>query len=153
VTTMNNFVVFTNNPAAAEFFDVKFPDNELRWFASPAMEVLTASKTAVRQGAVLLSNPLAGVRSEPSFFPLSPAPRASVLPTKAGAISPFLTLLVSEPSETVDFLSVKNIDAAISFYKKNARLRFMSYKEDALKSFQVSDLEAVAVVLTSLLGV
>ena len=150
MTAMNKFVVFTNSPAAAEFFDAKFPGNDLRWFASPAMEVLTAAKTAVRQGAVLLSNPLAGVRAEPSFFSRSPAPKASILPTRAGVISPFLTLLVSEPSETVDFLSVKNIDAAISFYKKNARLRFMSHKEDALKNFQVMDLEAVAVVLASL---
>jgi len=59
-------------------------------------------------------------------------------------------MLVSEPNETVDFLSVKNVDAAISFYKKNARMRFMSHKEDALKSFQISDLEAVAAILASL---
>ena len=153
---MDNYTLFTNNSIVAEFFENKGLPIETKWIAAPAIEVLSAAKSAARQGAVVLSNPLAGVRSaQPPLFSqsnLPPTPgRGST--QKISSINPYLTVLASPKMETVDFNSVQRLDEALGLYKKNARLRFLAHNDDAIKAFQTSDLEMIVATLTHLANI
>jgi len=139
---MDNFTLFTNNSIVAEFFTNKEMPIEVKWIAAPTMEVLIAAKNAAKQGAVILSNPLQGVRtSQPIFSPSAKPPPPGRQASNISSINPYLTVLTSPPGDTVDFGSVKRIDEALSLYKKNARLRFLSHNDEAIKTFQAVDLE------------
>ena len=86
-----------------------------------------AARAAIRQGASLISDPLAGVRS--------PGPKS---PPKA--FNPYVSIVVSQPLEAVDFQSVKRIDEALAVYRKNAKLRFYPHSDDAILAFQELDM-------------
>ena len=154
---MESYTIFTNNSVVAEYFnETPFPI-EVKWIAAPAIEVLSAAKSAAHLGAVILSNPMSGVRtSQPLFGPASfekPPPsggggRSS--PPKIRSINPYLTVLAGESRGTVDFVSVKNIDEALTLYKKNARLRFAAHNDDTIKKFQAADLEILLATITAL---
>lgn len=146
------YTVFTNNNAVAEFFKQK---KELpctvRWVSAPAMEVLSAARVLVRQGAVLASNPMVGVN-----LPAKPTPqkssRPALFPTKnAPAIfNPYLTIITSQPAEILDFQSLKQVDEALTVYKKNAKLRFIAHSDDAIAHFQMVDMRCFLQALSDL---
>jgi hypothetical protein len=150
----NLYTIFTNNSLVAEYFsDFELPF-EVKWVAAPAMDVLAAAKSAAHLGAVILSNPMSGVRTtQPLFGPASfdkPSSSRSSTPPKIRSINPYLTVLAGPSRGTVDFVSVKNIDEALTLYKKNARLRFVAHNDDTIKNFQAVDLEVVLATITAL---
>ncbi|MCL2841116.1 MAG: hypothetical protein FWE05_10140 [Defluviitaleaceae bacterium] len=150
---MDNYIVYTNNSIVAEFLNHKGLPIEVKWVASSATEVLSAAKSAIRQGAIVISNPLAGVRNaeSPVFSsPLTPPPPNRNIPQSVSSINPYLSILVSPQLDTVDFSSVKRIDDAMTIYKKNARLRFLAHNDDVIKAFQTSDLEIIVATLAHL---
>lgn len=151
----SEYTIFTNNSFVAEFFEHKSFPVEIKWVAAPAMEVLAAAKSAAHLGAVILSNPMAGVRTSqqlfgPSGFEKPPSLGARSAPPKIRSINPYLSVLASPARGTVDFVSVKNIDEALTLYKKNARLRFLSHNDDTIKAFQATDLEMLISTITAL---
>ncbi|MCL2225944.1 MAG: hypothetical protein FWB96_13330 [Defluviitaleaceae bacterium] len=151
---MDDYTVYTNNSVVAEYFAEKELPIEVKWVAAPAMEVLSAAKSAAHLGAVILSNPMSGVRtSQPLFGPASferPNSRASSAPPKIRSINPYLSVLAGPSRGTVDFVSVKNIDEALTLYKKNARLRFVGHNDDTIKAFQSLDLETLLATITAI---
>ncbi|MCL2386106.1 MAG: hypothetical protein FWC89_01015 [Defluviitaleaceae bacterium] len=144
------YTVYTNNSIVAEFFADKDMPVEVKWVASPAIDVLSAAKTAVRLGAVILSNPMSGVRTNQPLFGPSTFERPKNTETKIWSINPYLSVLSRSAHGTVDFISVKNIDEALALYKKNARLRFVSHNEDTIKAFQAVDLETLLATMTAI---
>ncbi|MCL1843779.1 MAG: hypothetical protein FWF79_08195 [Defluviitaleaceae bacterium] len=156
---MDNYTVYTNNSIVAEFFQQKEFPIEVKWVAAPAMDVLAAAKNAARLGAVVLSNPSAGVRTaapplfSPATFDKPPAsPTSASNPPKIRSINPYLSVLAGPSKGTVDFNSVKQLDEALSLYKKNARLRFVAHNDDTIKAFQAVDLEMLLNTLAMLDG-
>ena len=151
---MDNNTVYTNNSVIIEFFEHKGMTVDTKFFAAPAIEVLTSVKTAVNHGAVLLSNPLAGVRNTNPVFPSAKFSTSSRPNTqKVTAINPYISLLVSQANGTVDFQSARKLEEALTVYKKNARLRFMPHNDEAIKNFQLSDLELILFALSATSGV
>ncbi|MCL2578201.1 MAG: hypothetical protein FWE27_09170 [Defluviitaleaceae bacterium] len=151
---MDNYTIFTNNSIVAEYFSDKAP-TEVKWIASPAIDVLSAAKSAAHLGAVILSNPMSGVQSSqhlfgPSGFERPPVLGRSSSPPKIRSINPYLSILASPSLGTVDFISVKNIDEALTLYKKNARLRFAAHNDETIKKFQAADLETLLTTITAL---
>ena len=120
------YTIFTNNPIPQSHFAERM-DCEVKWQSSPAMEVLVTARAAIRQGASLVSDPLAGVRS---LSPNSP-PKA---------FNPYVSIIVTKPQEAVDFQSVKRIDEALAVYRKNAKLRFYPHSDEAIQTFQELDM-------------
>jgi hypothetical protein len=153
---MENYTIFTNNSIVAEFFEEKNFPVEIKWVAAPAMDVLAAAKSAAHLGAVILSNPMAGVRTTqplfgPSSFEKPPSVGGrSLTPPKIRSINPYLSVLAAPPQGMVDFVSVKNIDEALTLYKKNARLRFVAHNDDTIKAFQAVDLEVLISTMAAL---
>jgi len=148
------FTVYTNNSVVADFFENKGLPVEIKWIAAPAINVLEAAKTAARLGAVILSNPMAGVRTtQPLFGPSSfekPPSAGGRSQTSIRSINPYLSVLSTQGGGMVDFVSVKNLDEALQLYKKNARLRFVAHTDDTIKVFQSNDLEMLLATLTAL---
>lgn len=148
--------MFTNNHIVADFFDERQDGPiEVKWVAAPAIEVLAAAKTAASQGAFILSNPMQGVRTTqplfgPSSFERPPASGASKNPPTIRSINPYLSVLAAPACGMVDFISVKNIDEALTLYKKNARLRFIAHGDDTIKAFQAADMEMLLATMTAL---
>jgi hypothetical protein len=144
------YTVLTNNNVVAEFFKQK---KELgcavKWVSAPAMDVLTAARAAVRQGAVLVSNPMAGVNM-PAVRAPDNARRLSTVPRPA-IFNPYLTLLVTGTGETVDFQSLKGLNEALALYKKNARLRFIAHDDNAIQHFQMVDFQIALKTVSELL--
>jgi len=152
---MDNYTIFTNNSIVAEYFSEKSLPFEIKWVAAPAMDVLSAAKSAAHLGAVILSNPMAGVRSSQPLFGSPAFEKPSALgglssPPKIRSINPYLSVLAGPSRGTVDFVSVKNIDEALTLYKKNARLRFAAHNDDTIKRFQATDLEILLTTMTAL---
>jgi hypothetical protein len=154
---MDSLTVFTNNSVVAEFIEHKGLVIDVKWIAAPAMDVLAAAKTAAQLGAVVLSNPMSGVRTAQSLFgsssfekPPSVGAR-SLTPPKIRSINPYLSVLAAPSRGTVDFVSVKNVDEALTLYKKNARLRFIAHNDDTIKAFQAVDLESFIHTMASAL--
>ncbi|MCL1862552.1 MAG: hypothetical protein FWF78_03185 [Defluviitaleaceae bacterium] len=154
---MDKFTVFTNNSIVADFFQERAGGPiEIKWVAAPAIDVLSAAKTAAHQGAVILSNPMQGVRtSQPLFGPSSfdrntPPPPAGRSAPSVRSINPYLSVLAGPAQGMVDFVSVKNIDEALTLYKKNARLRFVSHGDDTIKAFQAADMEMLFATITAI---
>jgi hypothetical protein len=152
---MEFFTIFTNNSYVAEYFSEKELPFEVKWVAAPAMEVLAAAKSAAHLGAVVLSNPMSGVRTSqplfgPSGFDKPMSPGRSSAPPKIRSINPYLSVLAAPSRGMVDFVSVKNIDEALNLYKKNARLRFVAHNDDTIKAFQATDLEVLLATITAL---
>jgi len=146
------YIIFTNNSFVAEFFDEKRDmPGEIKWLNAPAMDVLSAAKSAAHGGTIILSNPMSGVRTGMMTFDISPAfggrPAA---PPKIRSINPYLSILAEPSRGTVDFASVRNLDEALTIYKKNARLRFISHNEDTVKQFQAADLESLLATMAAL---
>ena len=149
-------MIFTNNPILVEYlkgqpdeaFDVN--DFEIKWVGAPAMDVLTAVRAAIHQGAALVSSPLAGVRMNPPRRTDSRTGHRILPPSKPVAFNPYLSVAVSAQQESVDFQSVKRIDEALSVYRKNARLRFIAHNDDAVNQFQMADMNMLLSFLSSL---
>ncbi|MCL2187173.1 MAG: hypothetical protein FWC16_02765 [Defluviitaleaceae bacterium] len=144
------YTVYTNNNAVAEFFKQK-PELgcTVKWVSAPAMEVLSAARANIRKGAVLVTNPLIGIN-----LPAVQAQGKSLRTVpiqKQGVVNPYLTVLTTSPNDTVDFQSVKRIDEALSLYKKNAKLRFISHSDDTVQHFQMYDLRCMMQMLQELL--
>lgn len=150
--SLDNFTVFTNNAVAIEFFEHKEIVVDTKWFASTAIEVLKSVKTAVRNGSVLVGNPLSGVRNAASLFSsgTKPPPTGRTAAPKVSSINPYISLLITKEGSTVDFQSVKKLDEALDIYKKNARLRFVTHNDEAVKNFQILDLEGILLTLSGL---
>jgi len=151
------YTIFTNNNAVADFFKQHTElQCTVKWVTAPAMEVLTAARVAIRQGAVLLSNPMAGVNIPPTAVgggknqKINPFIQQKSRPT---VINPYLTILATPPGDTVDFQSVKRVDDALNIYKQNARLRFMAHDDDSIQHFQLVDLDFMLRTLSGLLGI
>ena len=147
---MENYTIVTNNSIVAEFFEKNtLSIVEIKWVATPAIDVIAAAKAAVHQGAVVLSNPLAGVRSAASniFLASNMPPPHGRAPSKVSSINPYLSVLLSPPNEALDFGSIQRLDEATKLFKKNARLRFLAYNDEAIKQFQAADLEIVVQTL------
>jgi hypothetical protein len=143
------YTIYTNNNVVAEFFGPKKELNcTIKWVAAPAIDVLTAARVLIRQGAVLMSNPLVGISSPPT----SPTRvRSLISPSKQVIVNPYLSVLTSEPFDTVNFHSIKGIDSALTAYKKNAKLRFIAHNDDAVKHFQLIDLRSIVQTLSAVL--
>ena len=107
--------------------------------SASAVEVLVAAKTAAREGAVLLSNPLCGMRTARPFVVSDSLPSVP----KITSINPYLSMLMNFHGDTVDFESIRSISEAIALYKKNARLRLMAHNDNTLQEFQVIDLHMI----------
>ena len=126
------YTIYTNNNAVAEFFK---QHHELpcvvKWVSAPAIDVLIAARTNIRKGATLISDAQTGIHI-PSKNPATAAHHV---------INPYLTVIITEMNDTIDFKSIKQIDNALSIYKKNAKTRFISHKDEALQHFQVNDLK------------
>jgi len=152
--------IFTNNSVLADYIkqQPEMTGYELVWMSAPAMEVLVAVRAAVRQGAVLVSNPLSGVRMSQSR-----ADKKTQGPKRGGftdkplsfggrpvAFNPYVSVLVTPPQDSVDFQSVKRIDEAVAVYKKNAGLRFSGRSDESIKQFQITDMDALMSVLTEI---
>ena len=133
---MREFIVFSNNPATANFYNHHHMNDNLRWVAANTMEVLSATKAAILKGAVLKSDPLSGFKMQTTIFSAKPT-----------IVNPLLSLAVIQKPGQVDFNSVKTIEAAMTEFKKNARLRFKSHNDDAMNNFQMMDLEILVKVL------
>ncbi|MDR0272132.1 MAG: hypothetical protein LBI27_02290 [Clostridiales bacterium] len=151
---MGKYTVYTNNSIVAEFFEQKNFAIEVKWISAPAIEVLSAAKTAAHLGAVILSNPMSGVKTStplfgPSGFERTPALSGGGRP-KIRSINPYLSVLAGESRDTVDFDSVRNIDEALTLYKQNARLRFIAHSDDTIKAYQATDLEVLISTITAL---
>jgi len=149
---MNNRI-FTNNPLVAEYISAQPKSAELIFMGIPASELLVAVRTAVREGAVLVSNPLSGVRMDQTRAEKKPlAPKRfgdKTIPFggKPVAFNPYVSVLVTSAREAVDFLSVKRIEEALTVYKKNAGLRFSGRSDESVKQFQMADMDAMVVTL------
>jgi hypothetical protein len=147
------YTAFTNNNVVAEFFKEK-PEIgcTVKWVSAPAMEVLTAARVAIRQGALLVSNPLVGINL-PVVQAHGKGVRALSPASKSAVVNPYLTLLTTEPDSTVDFRSLKRVDEALTLYKKNARLRFVAHSDEAVQHFQMIDLKCMLMALSELLKI
>ncbi|MCL1877873.1 MAG: hypothetical protein FWF80_03375 [Defluviitaleaceae bacterium] len=148
------FIVFTNNSVVADFFENKGLPLEIKWVSAPAIKVLEAAKSAAHLGSIIISNPMSGVRTtQPLFGPSSfekPPSAGNRTSTNIRSINPYLSVLTMPGGDTVDFVSVKNIDEALQLYKKNARLRFAAHTDDTIKAFQATDLEMLLATLTTI---
>ena len=132
------YVIITNNPMVSNYFTSHpHPKIQVKLQSSPAMEVLVAARATIRQGAALISNPLAGVRMR----------RAEPTPE---AFNPYVSMVVTAPGGAVDFQSIKRIDEAIAIYRKNARLRFLPHSDEAVMKFQEVDMSLLVSTLASL---
>ena len=141
---MDNCVIYTNNYAVAEYFEQKQLPTEIKWFNTPAIDVLAAAKTAAHLGSVVLSSPMSGVRSTIPMFGARidlQTPFKDSKSQKVRALNPCISILIGPAQSTVDFESVRSVDEALAIYKKNARLRFASHNDDMIKKFQFEDLE------------
>jgi len=146
MTTIEQITIFTNNPVVIDVLKKYGVTFDISWINASALEVISTAQSAVRKGALLLSNPLIGVRKQSANLPF-----IKTKPTnQASSINPYLTVITSEIRETIDLVSVKRLNEALEFFKKNARLRFVGHNEDAIKIFQKNDLEAVLAFLNQL---
>ena len=145
---MEKFTIVTNNSIVLEFYNKKELPVEIKWVATPATDVVSVARSAVHQGAVMLSNPLTGVRTaQPSsIFSQSNTPPAPgrAATSKITSINPYLSILLSPLQDVLDFSSSQRLDEALKLFKRNARLRIMAQSDDAIKAFQTSDLESIA---------
>jgi hypothetical protein len=143
--------VFTNNNVTADFFKLKKElECTVKWINAPAMDVLVAARVAIRKGAILASNPMIGVS-----VPAVQAPGKPRFPSQTNKVNPtifnpYLTVLTTEPGDTVDFQSLKRLDEALSLYKKNAKLRFVAHSDDSIQHFQAIDLRCMLQTLSLL---
>ena len=147
--------MFTNNSLVADFFEQrKEGPIVIKWVAAPAIDVLVAAKSAAKNGAIILSNPMQGVRTtQPLFGPSSfdkPPTSGSRATPSIRSINPYLSVLAAPAQGMVDFISVKNVDEALALYKKNARLRFVAHGDDTIKAFQAADMEMLLATMTAL---
>jgi len=134
--------IFTNNPLLAEHIkqQPELQCHKLEWMSTPAIEVLTAAKAAVREGAMLVSNPLSGVRTSHKQA------------AKPVAFNPYISVLATTSRGALDFNSVKGIDEALAVYRKNAGLRFSGRSDESVMSFQMADMELMLGVLVEIRG-
>ncbi|MCL2363165.1 MAG: hypothetical protein FWC71_00705 [Defluviitaleaceae bacterium] len=147
--------IFTNNSSVADFFKQKKEfDCTVKWVAAPAMDVLSAARLLIRQGAALASNPLVGVNL-PTKQATPRNTRPPLFPTQQSSaiFNPYLTIITSAPGEAVDFQSLKKIDEAITVYKKNAKLRFAAHTDDAIAHFQMIDMRCMLQSLSVIFNV
>jgi len=119
------YAIYSNNPKV----QARYPD-ETTFFNSSATDVLTAARNAVQKGASLITHPLSG----------------GTVPS----MNPYKSLIVSQPSRQLDFASNKLIEEAVSFYKRNARIKYKAYNEKYLDDFQTLDLELINSALASM---
>ncbi|MCL2527696.1 MAG: hypothetical protein FWE42_04675 [Defluviitaleaceae bacterium] len=148
------YTIFSNNPLLAEYAKNHGQDYEIKLLTTPAMEVLVVVKAALRQGAVLVSNPLAGVRMRP----IRPGPRSKGggfvdKPLETGrpvAFNPYVSVVTTSTKNAVDFQSVRRIEEALALYRNNARMRIIAHNDESIASFQMADMEMLVSVLEAL---
>ncbi|MCL2372045.1 MAG: hypothetical protein FWC78_01405 [Defluviitaleaceae bacterium] len=151
------YPIYSNNPTLEEILErnrlIQLSDDamvEIVSITSSSMAVLNATKAAVRQGATLLSNPFAGLRTAwlanqiLSPAPITPHTIDEAYIAKISAISPFISLLTTPPQEMIDFASIKILDQAIAIYKKKSKLRFIPHSDNLIRDFQATDCSNVA---------
>jgi len=151
---MDIITIFTNNSIVVEVLEqYNFPI-EIKWVSAPAMEVITTAKNAVSNGALVLSNPMSGVRTQSQFNPFQKQQASSKgegdPDKKIISINPYLSILTSSHRKTVDLTSIMRLNDAYNVYKKNARLRFVGHSDDTIKTFQSMDLEVTLANLAKL---
>jgi hypothetical protein len=126
---MLDFTVITNNPLVYERFQNIIKD-DIVWVNASALDVLAKVRHEIQKGAVLLSHPLSG----------------NIQPGK----NPYKSVLVSKPQPQVNFQSVKYIEDSIHAYKKNVKLKYMSYTDKVISDFQLMDLDMLASALSGM---
>jgi len=151
---MDIITIFTNNSVVVEVLEQYSFPVEVKWVSAPAMEVITAAKSAVSNGALLLSNPMSGVRTQASTYISfqKPSPVGKAENAKVVSINPYLTIVTSPQRPTVDLNSIMRLNEAFQVYKKNARLRFVGHSDDTIKTFQGMDLDMTLIILSKLSG-
>jgi hypothetical protein len=148
------YTLYTNNNVVADFFkEKKDLPVTVKWVSAPAMEVLTAARFAVRKGAVLVSDPMTGVNIPTVQAPGKPRFPSHAKQENPTIFNPYLTLLLTEPGETIDFQSMKQVDEALTLYKKNAKLRFIAHNDESIQHFQLIDLKSLLLVLAAILNI
>jgi hypothetical protein len=123
------FTIITNNPLVYERFQHILKD-DIIWVNASTQDVLAKIRQEIQKGAVLLSHPLSG----------------NLQPGK----SPYKSILISKPQPQVNFQSVKFIEESIAAYKKNAKIKYMSYNDKVLNDFQIMDLDLLASALSGM---
>jgi len=151
--------IFTNNPLLAGYFNgqPEMAAHELIFMSTPASELLTAVRTAIREGGVLASNPLSGVRMSQNRVEKPTGHKKGGFADKTlpfggrpVAFNPYVSVLVTPSLGAVDFQSVKRIDEALAVYKKNAGLRFSGRSDESVKQYQMTDMDAMVVALAEI---
>ena len=138
-------VIYTNNSAVAAYFENLHP--QVKWFNTPAVEVLAGAKSAAQLGCIILSSLTTGINAS-SRFEFKPSETKTS--QKIRTLNPFLSILVSCEQKTVDFDSVKNADEVLATYKRNARLRYLSHNDEEIRLFQAIDLQHLTDTITAL---
>ena len=112
------YTIYSNNPKVQAMFPEK-----TTFFNSSSTDVLTAVRNAIHKGSKLITHPLSG----------------GAIPS----MNPYKSIIISEPSEQLDFASNKLIEEAITFYKKNARVKYKAYNDKLIDDFQTLDLDFI----------
>ena len=138
---MESLIIYTNNGIVVEFFEQNTHGFDVRWISAPAAEVLVAAKGAVAKGRKLLSSPFTGVRSrQRNPFPPERGRKGARQENK---VNPYLSLLLSEAGNYVDFESAIRVDEAIKFCKSANVLNLKSHTDEEMHAFQNADLETL----------
>jgi len=165
------YQIYTNNPLVDEHIKKQSSTDkyEIKWMTAPANDVLVCVRTAIRNGAILVSNPMSGVRTVPNYQPKRsiqtmkknnielpkkdakrPNQESSDLSSTLIAHNPYMSVLVSSPKDAMDFKSIKQIEEALVVYRKNASLRFMAHRDESVIQFQKQDLDCLLEALVGL---
>jgi len=155
-----NYRILTNNPTMESFLE-RYPElsmYELNYIEISASDILLVVRAAICEGAVLVSNPLSGVR-------MSSQSQAEKKPTSSRrdnfndkplfsfksrpvSFNPYKSMLISDPQEVVDFQSLKIIDEALEVYRKYAGLRTSRRSDDTISYFQNTDMNSLIVAIS-----
>ncbi|MCL2361339.1 MAG: hypothetical protein FWC73_05960 [Defluviitaleaceae bacterium] len=146
-----SYRIFTNNPLLDEHLK-KLDDfkHEIVWMRHPASDVLVAVRTAVRKGAALASNLMSGVRSTQNKQLKRSTPPGFGLVQKPVAHNPYISVLVTPAKDAMDFQSIKQIEEALTIYRKNAGLRFMAHRDESVLQFQQADMDCLLEALAGI---
>ena len=142
---MQKFLVITNNKMASNFFNTQqnLPV-ELNYHSTSAVSVLTAARTAVRGGFVLLNEPMSTVSQKK--IPIFSQHKANKgfgkqdNTNKMEVHNPYMTICLEGPSDVLSLHSAKKLDDALAIYKKNVRLRLMPNDEESMIIYQQQDI-------------
>jgi len=126
------FRVVTNNPVTADAIKGMGFNCDVKWVASSAVEVLTAVRIAIQKGAKLIGSPLVGE------FDGNPT-----------ALNPYISVLLSTPSDALDFPSMKKVEHILKLYRNNAKARFAAH-DSSVEYFQFVDMNTILTTLAAI---